>query len=91
MRIISTIEDDGVLEGYSYLFACDYARGSAGQFDFTMNERQARLDAEKRQARLDAEREVRANEEKVRSLRRQLKAAQRDLDASERKLDALPR
>ena len=91
MRIISTIEDDGVLEGYNYTFACDYARDSADQFDFTMNERQARLDAEKRQARLDAEREVRANEEKVRSLRHQLEAAQRDLDASERKLDALPR
>lgn len=91
MRIISTIEDDGVLEGYNYTFACDYARDSADQFDFTMNERQARLDAEKRQARLDAEREVRANEEKVRSLRHQLRAAQRNLDASKRKLDALPR
>ena len=77
MRVASTTCP---LQGYSYSFACDYNRDSAGQVDFSFN---------KRQYRLDAEHNVMLCEDEVKRLRAKLALAQAALAAAKKARDFL--
>ena len=79
MRVASTLCPE---QGFSYIFACDYDRDSAGQVDFSLNKRQARELS-------DAERNVLQCESEVERLEAKLAFAKDELALAKGKRDFL--